>query len=288
MRYGVYAPNVGTCGDPNVLVSLARESEAAGWDGFFLWDTLLDAPGVAVADSWVTLAAIAATTQRILIGPLVAPLPRHRPWLIARESVTIDRLSAGRFILGVGAGGDWNRELSAFGEEMDRFVRAEMLDEGLSLIASLWSGAEVEHLGRHYVTRSVRFLPQPVQRPRIPVWVGAVWPNPRPIERAARWDGIFPILSGGPVTPIKPDDVRAVVATVAEERRKMGRTLEGFEVAVQGRTTSLPPEEALRRCDEFADAGATWWLETIQPDEPVESIRRWISRGPCRPRPIGH
>ncbi|MER3418435.1 MAG: LLM class flavin-dependent oxidoreductase, partial [Chloroflexota bacterium] len=197
-------------------------------------------------------------------------------------------LSAGRLILGVGAGGDWNRELSAFGEEADRSVRAEMLDEGLALIESLWSGAEVEHVGRHYVARSVRFLPQPVQWPRIPVWVGALWPNTRSIERAAHWDGVFPILSGGPRKPIEPDQVRAVVASVAAKRRRIGQTLDGFEVVVQGRTRSLPPEEALRRCNDFAEAGVTWWLEVIEPDEPAETIRRWIGRGPCCSRSMAY
>ena len=95
MRYAVYAPPFGTFGDVTLLVELAQQAEQAGWDGFFLWDHLLYENDVPFVDAWIALAAIAASTERIRLGPLVTPLPRRRPWKVARESVTLDHLERG-------------------------------------------------------------------------------------------------------------------------------------------------------------------------------------------------
>src|SRR5690242_5321206 len=98
MQFGVSIPNFGATADPHTLVELARDAEAAGWDGFFLWDHMLfdDLP---VVDAWVTLGAIAVSTARIRIGTLITPLARRRPLKVARETVTLDRLSHGRVLL---------------------------------------------------------------------------------------------------------------------------------------------------------------------------------------------
>src|SRR5579863_1554577 len=116
MRYGLYLPNFGACATARELADLARAAEDAGWDGFFLWDHIAFNEPVPFVDPWVALAAIATNTERIRLGPLVTPLPRRRPQKVARESVTLDHLSGGRLVLGVGIGGDWWREYSAFGE----------------------------------------------------------------------------------------------------------------------------------------------------------------------------
>src|SRR6202050_2098318 len=87
--------------DPAVVVDLAMRAEDRGWDGFFVWDHIFYRPPVVqVADPWVTMAAIAARTQRIRRGPLVTPLPRRRTHQLARETVTLDHLSRGRLVLG--------------------------------------------------------------------------------------------------------------------------------------------------------------------------------------------
>jgi alkanesulfonate monooxygenase SsuD/methylene tetrahydromethanopterin reductase-like flavin-dependent oxidoreductase (luciferase family) len=172
--------------EPGVVAELAVRAEERGWDGFFLWDHVAyRAPVSAVADPWITMAAIATRTTKIVTGPLVTPLARRRMHQLARETVTLDRLSGGRLILGVGLGSDRTGEFdpARFGEEGDPRARAALLDDGLERLVAYWDG---------------EFEPRPIQRPRIPVWVAARWPNKRPLKRAARWDGVFPIDQPGP------------------------------------------------------------------------------------------
>ena len=194
MRYGIYLPNFGPYGDARVLAELARDAEAAGWDGFFIWDHIAVEEHLPMVDPWVGLAAAAMTTSRIMLGATVTPLPRRRPWKLARETVSLDRLSGGRLIVGVGIGlgtGEWDD----LGEETDPRVRGAMLDEGLDVLTGLWTGEAFSYDGAYYTVKEAVFRPTPVQQPRIPVWVGGWWPNKAPFRRAARWDGIFPLYS---------------------------------------------------------------------------------------------
>jgi alkanesulfonate monooxygenase SsuD/methylene tetrahydromethanopterin reductase-like flavin-dependent oxidoreductase (luciferase family) len=185
-RRGIFVAPFEELSEPAVVAELAARAERRGWDGFFVWDHVAyKRPVRAIADPWVTLAAVAVATERLLIGPLVTPLPRRRPHQLARETVTLDRLSAGRLVFGVGLGSERTGEFDAnrFGEEADPKARAKLLDDGLDRLLAYWDG---------------EFEPRPVQRPRIPVWVAARWPRRRPLRRAARFDGLFPIDLPGP------------------------------------------------------------------------------------------
>ena len=190
MRFGLYIPCYGDYADPHRMSELARQAEEAGWDGLFISDHLqfqwLTPSPQPVGDPWILLTAMAMSTQRIRLGILVTPLARRRPWKLAREAVTLDHLSAGRLILGVGIGGDWLGEYSAFGEPADDHLHGEQLDEGLQVVAGLWSGAPFSFHGAHYHIRDVQFLPPPVQQPRIPIWIAGGWPRKRPFRRAAQ------------------------------------------------------------------------------------------------------
>lgn len=266
MRYAVFLPPFDGLADPRLVAGLAAEAEAVGWDGFFVWDHVLyRSPVQAVADPWVVLAAAAMITEQILLGPMVTPVARRRPHVLARQTVSLDQLSAGRLVLGVGLGLDQSgRELSAFDEELHDRVRAGMLDEGLDLLDALWSGAPVDHAGEHYRADGVTFLPRPVQRPRIPVWVAGRWPHRRPLRRAARWDGVFLIDLGG------PQDLAEAVAELRTERGD----LERFEVVCDGPTGADPRP--------WAEAGATWWLAEPPSTDPA-TVRAVIAAGPPRP-----
>jgi alkanesulfonate monooxygenase SsuD/methylene tetrahydromethanopterin reductase-like flavin-dependent oxidoreductase (luciferase family) len=202
MYFAIDTPNFGDFADAQVLADLAREAEQAGWDGFFLWDHIGAGWEVPIGDPWVQMAAMAMTTERIKLGTLVTPVPRRRPWKLAREAVTLDQLSNGRLILGVGIGGDSGHEFSCFGESPDDKLHGAMLDEGLDVLTGLWTGEPFSYQGAHYRIDGARFLPTPVQTPRIPIWVAGIWPHPRPFRRAARWDGVCALKADeGTMTP---------------------------------------------------------------------------------------
>lgn len=242
----MFLPIFGELADPALVASLARDAEGAGWHGVFLWDHIQYRPPVTdVTDPWIALAAIAVATRKVAIGPLVTPLARRRPQVVARQIAAIDRLAPGRVIFGAGLGGDGAREFSAFGDEATDRTRAEMLDEALPLLQRMLSGMPVDHHGRHYTAREVQFRPAPLVRP--PIWIAARWPNSRPLARAARYDGVFVIDLDD------PDDLKHVLAKIADERG----SLESFDIAVrsQDHTSSAA----------WHAAGATWWLADFDP-----------------------
>ena len=184
MRRAIFVAPFEELSEPALVAELAARAEARGWDGFFVWDHIeYRDPVRLVADPWITLAAIAVATERVIIGPMVTPLARRRPHQLARETVTLDRLSGGRLVLGVGLGSARTPEFdpARFGEEGDARERAKLLDDGLARLLEYWDGD---------------FEPRPVSR--IPIWVAARWPNRRPLKRAARYDGVFPIDMPGP------------------------------------------------------------------------------------------
>ena len=200
LRQGLFFPPFDALADPRLVADIGKDAEKAGWDGIFLWDHLLYAEPVReILDPWICLAAIAVVTERIRLGPMVTPLPRRRPAVVARQAATLDRLSGGRLILGFGLGDDGELgELSRFGEQAEPVTRGEALTEGLEVVASLLSGRPVHHVGTHYTAEGVSFLPAPTQPGGIPFWLAARWPNLRPLRRAIGYDGVFTIGIPGP------------------------------------------------------------------------------------------
>jgi alkanesulfonate monooxygenase SsuD/methylene tetrahydromethanopterin reductase-like flavin-dependent oxidoreductase (luciferase family) len=249
MRFGLFLPLFDPLADPAVVARLAGDAEEAGWDGFFLWDQIRwREPVAAVGDTQVTLAAIAAATERIRLGPLVTPLARRRPVKVARETAALDLLSGGRLTLGVGLGSDhFASEYSITGEELDDRRRAQMLDESLEIIKAAWSGEPVRHRGEHYTVDGMRFLPRPVQRPGVPVWVAGFPGKPRPMRRAARYDGFFP------VNLEHPDQLAEIVARLGVLREEAGRNPdEPYDVITELEPGTDPAP--------YREAGATWLL----------------------------
>jgi len=279
MKYAIDIPNFGEFADPRVTADLAREAEEAGWDAVWVWDHVWRDEGVPYGDPWILLAAIALATTRIRLGPMVTPLPRRRPWIVAREAVTLDHLSGGRFTLGLGLGNPL-KEFANFGEESDQKIRAAKLDEGIEILARCWSGERFSYHGEHYQLDDVQFLPVPVQ-PRIPVWVAATWPVPAPFRRAARVQGTWPLRRNPDMTAaaLTPDDVRDILQFVAPLRT----TAEPFDILVHGTTPADDHAAAAATVAEFADAGATWWTERINPLRgSFAEQRRRIQAGPPR------
>lgn len=259
MRYGVHLPQFEHFGDVRVLARLAQQAEQAGWDGFYIWDhVLFDDLQRPMVDPWVALAAIAMSTERIRLGTMVTPLARRRPWKVARETVSLDQLSNGRLTLAVGLGDPVEWDFGFFGEATDLQVRAQRLDEGLDVLTGLWSGEPFSYQGLHYQLREMTFLPRPVQRPRIPIWVGGYWPNKAPMRRAARWDGVCP---GGLKGPLTPDDWREILAYVKAHRNSDAP----FDAVHFGTTPGNHPARGAEIVGHYAQAGVTWWIEIISP-----------------------
>src|SRR6266513_3313588 len=136
LLFAIGVPNVGPFADPGLISELGVLAEHSGWDAIFVWDHLLYRDDWPVADPWVTLAGVASRTDRILLGLMVAALPRQLPGEVAKRALTLHQLSEGRFLLGAGLG-SMPEEYEAFGREADLLIRAERLDEALEIIARL-------------------------------------------------------------------------------------------------------------------------------------------------------
>jgi alkanesulfonate monooxygenase SsuD/methylene tetrahydromethanopterin reductase-like flavin-dependent oxidoreductase (luciferase family) len=269
MKSGLFLPLFDALADPQLVSRLAAEAEEAGWDGVFVWDHVSwREPVLEIADAWITLAAIAAATERVRFGPMIVPLARRRPVKVARESVTLDRLSGGRLTLGAGLGSDvFGREFSATGEEMDERRRARMLDESLEILTAAWSGDVVHHHDENYTVDGIRFLPRPIQRPGIPVWIAGSYGKPKPLRRAARHQGFFPINLE------HPDQLAEVIRDLAALRVEDVPGSHSFDV-VAALAPGLDPEP-------YAAAGATWWLvEFPWEGLSVDDVRGVIREGP--------
>ncbi len=282
MRFGIYLPNFGPYGEARVLADLARDAENSGWDGFFIWDHIAGW-ALPIADPWVALAAAAIQTHSIRIGTTVTPLPRRRPWKLARETVSIDHLSGGRLTLGVGTGLG-QAEWASLGEQSDPRQRGAMLDEALSVLVGLWSGEPFSFSGQYYHVTEACFLPKPVQQPRIPVWVGGFWPHKAPFRRAAQWDGAFPLF--------QVDSEAQELAQFGDVVRYLGvhrKPAQPLDIVSMGVTPGAEPARAADMVRQRAALGATWWLELIAPfsfgkgftDEwPLDAMRQRILQGP--------
>lgn len=269
MRYGIIL----TTGSIHEIGDMAAEAEAAGWDGVFYWDGI-GFPGA--YDPWVTMASIAMRTERVRFGAIVTPPSRRRPWKLARETMSLDHLSHGRLVVPVGLGAVDDPGFMAVGEETDRRIRAEMLDESLEILTRAWSGEPFAFAGKHYQMAEMTFQPPSVQQPRIPIWVVAVWPRPKSIERAFRYDGIMPAFGPPPASSPDPDVIRAIAAAARERKGEA----EPFDIILEGTTPADDPEAAREHVRPLAEAGATWWIESPWENASVTSLGQRIVAGP--------
>ena len=260
MKFGLLSSNIGSYSEPRTAVRVAQAAERAGWDAYLIWDHLAFVWDKPAADPWVTLGAVAGSTERILIGTGVTPVARRRPQVVAHELATLDRLAPGRVIFGAGLGGG-HGEFERFGEDETPRARAELLDEGLDVISALLSGEHVKHRGKHFTVDGVTLRPAPE---RIPIWIGGMSAKAR--ARAARFDGWF-------ADTASPNEL----TTTPEELAAM---LEGYsfgDVAVMG--YSQPGESELHKA--YADAGATWWIEQVHDGRgELETILARVEAGP--------
>jgi hypothetical protein len=277
MQYGFVIEG----GDAHTIVELTQEAEAAGWDGVFIADALAietkEFPAFPWFDPWIVLTAMAMRTERIRIGTMVAAVSRRRPWKLARETATLDHLSNGRLVLGVGLGAAADDGgFYKVGEAMELKLRAQRLDEGLAIMAGLWSGQPFSFSGEHYQVQGMTMLPPPVQSPRIPIWVVGVWPKQKSMQRTLRWDGVIPQKYRS-MARITPAEVQAIKQFIDEQRPQTTP----FDIITGGQTPGDNPKRAIKSVRPFAEAGATWWLESVSAFS-VDEVRARLKQGPPR------
>jgi len=275
VRFGLFIPPFGELADPGRVADLAVVAEEAGWSGLFLWDHVLSRPGVPVADAWVTMAAVATATGEIRFGPMVTPLSRRRPWTLARQIATLDGLSGGRLVLGVGLGDDGWKEFSSFGEVTDPRERGVLLDDSLEAVRLLLTGETTDFEGKRLAVHSSPFLPGPVQDP-VPVWVACRWPNRAPLARAARMEGCFPIFPGSPDVP-DAGDLRELRGALAAQGAP-----DAYDLAVRCVLRGLDPAGWSAAVATLEDGGVTWVLEGFNPGVPAAEVEAVVARGPAR------
>lgn len=270
MNYGVVLP----CMDALDFAEFAYTAEQAGWNGVFVWD------GNWGYNVWILLSAAAMRTERVRLGPMLTPPSRRRPWELASETATLDRLSKGRLILAVGLGAAEDARFDKVGEAMDRKVRAELLDESLDILTGLWRGQPFTYQGKHYQINDVQQQDPPMQQPGIPIWVVGAWPRMKSMRRALRCDGLLPAMMGATTVhqEYTPDDIRAMKAYI-----EANRTLTTpFDIVHEGVTPGHTTPAIIAQIQSWADVGVTWWLEGVCQVEGMDGMLNRIKQGPPR------
>jgi alkanesulfonate monooxygenase SsuD/methylene tetrahydromethanopterin reductase-like flavin-dependent oxidoreductase (luciferase family) len=280
MRYAIDIAPLGDLADPATVVRLARAAEVSGWDGLSLWDSTGVSMSSAALDPFVGLAAVASATERLQLILSVVALPRRRPQLVAQAAAALDRLSGGRLVLGVGAGGDPG-DFEPFGESFERGLRLGRLDESLAIVDRLLRGERVTHDGPGFRFTEATIGPRPVQAPRPPIWFGGM--RPGALRRAAALDGWIAIAvsDDGAALALPPKGLSARTASVRDERTRLGRSAEPFDVAVFA--FSDPGLPGAKLVGSYEASGATWWLESLSPMRgSVPELLARIEVGPPR------
>ncbi|MFX1391516.1 MAG: LLM class flavin-dependent oxidoreductase, partial [Promethearchaeota archaeon] len=268
-KFGIYIANHGITNDPQDYIDLAILGENKGWDGFFLWDHIFLSSNktLPVLDPWIILSAVAVKTKRIKLGTTVTPLARRRPWIVAKEVTTLDHLSKGRTILGVGLGND--SEFSDFGENTDLLIRSEKLDESLYILKGLWANESFTFKGKYFNIKEVEFFPKPYQE-KIPIWVGGNWPNKKPFQRAAQYDGVFP-LKAGSEDALSPNEYREIIKYIKQYRS----SFDSYDIIKPFISTGLKKEDDWSFKNDFLNIGITWFVELIYPGrDSLDNIKK--------------
>ncbi|HTT59516.1 MAG TPA: LLM class flavin-dependent oxidoreductase [Acidimicrobiales bacterium] len=275
MKYGLFLPPFDGLADAKRMSDLAVLAEDTGWDGFFVWDHIRYAlPVRDIADPYICLTLMAARTSRITLGPMVTPLIRRRPQVVARQALTLDHLSKGRLVMGFGIGDDYpDGELACFGELTRTAERAQALDEGISIFQGLVSGERVNITGKFLKAEDVAFQPTAYRSTGIPIWTAGRWPNPAPIRRAARHQGMMVIQL------TEPEHISELKAGLL----KAGADLGHFDIALWGQRDENMMYRPDERYVEWADAGVTWFLTGPGPfNLDYAQAREYIASGPPR------
>ena len=280
MNFAVSLPNYKKYADVHLLIKMAKEAETAGWDGFVIWDHEAAGGKSPVTDPWVTMGAIAAQTHKMKLGIIITQLAKHSPWKIAKEAATLDQLTDGRFILGIGLGFALEREFKVLGDEHKEKARKAVLDEILEILGDLWTEDDYKISDEHFKEDQ----PQPDRKKKrpvyIPIWMAGLWPDRLQFRRVAQWNGVLPIAKGYEYNNMMlPEAINDVIEFVGSHRT----VDEPFDIIHAGITSGVDHEKDKEIIETYRQAGVTWWMEAITPGRaPVEKIIERIKAGPPR------
>jgi alkanesulfonate monooxygenase SsuD/methylene tetrahydromethanopterin reductase-like flavin-dependent oxidoreductase (luciferase family) len=276
MRFGFVVPYA----DARDFAEMAALGEQHGWDGVFTWEAVYG------EYAWASLAAASMTTTRVTLGTLLTPAARWRPWDLASAAGTVGRLSGGRVAMAVGLGAV-HEGWTAFEPDEGRKVRAGKLDECLDIYAGLLAGQPFSYDGTYYTVRPTDLMQPPVMERRPPVWVVGVYQPGRErqpsLDRAARWDGLLPgVMEAGEQRHVRtPDELAEIISLVSARRAGSGGD---FDVVVEADSSGEFLELDPPAPGPWADAGATWWIEswwTLPRDADGQAeLKRRVSAGP--------
>ncbi len=245
MQFGVALPNFGKFADKQFMVELSRAAEALGYDSLWASDHVViphshEGFGDTFYDPLITLSYIAAHTSKITLGTSVMILPYRNPIVLAKCLATLDVLSGGRLILGVGAG--WLRdEFDALGVAYEQ--RGPMTDEYIEIIKKLWSEDAPVHKGDYYQFREIGFFPKPLQDRGPRIWVGGG--SNAAIRRAAQYgDGWHPVGTD-------PESLERELRKLDDYLREYNRDKGQFVISLRRNleiadSKNLPPGDTLR------------------------------------------
>jgi len=272
--------------DPGVMTRFAQAAEAAGFSAIAFTDhpapseKWMRGGGHDALDPFAALGFCAAVTQRLLLMTLLLVLPYRNPLLAAKGATTVDVLSGGRLVLGVGSG-YLRSEFAALGVEFTE--RGALFSEAVDVMRGIWSTDDFRHEGRHFTAYGQTAAPRPVQRPYPPFWIGGNSPAVR--RRVARFaQGWTPLLndqaSAATTRTALIDTTTKLALAVAEVRQlaaDVGRDPDA--IAIQVETSSSRSwtddgdlEQHLDRIGELATAGATWFVVDPPSDDAEKGI----------------
>ncbi|HET8852455.1 MAG TPA: LLM class F420-dependent oxidoreductase [Ktedonobacteraceae bacterium] len=232
MQFGVFLPISGRATGSDTLMQAAQSAEAQGFDAVWSADRVVTPwkintsypysenhefivpPDRPFLDSFTCLAFLAGCTQKVMLGISVLVLPYRHPLYWARVAASIEQLSKGRLIMGVGVG--WmEEEFAALGVPFKD--RGRMTDEQLQIISRLWTQEHIDFNGLFYRFQDIAFYPKPIQKPRIPIWVGGEGVAAQ--RRTAKYgDAWFPYY-----VEITPAELRAGYDNVLRLAAEAGR-----------------------------------------------------------------
>jgi len=201
------------------LIEIARVNEEAGFDSIWAADHLLFVPLGTVPEAWTILTAIAMVTKKAMLGTCVTDVHRYHPAVLAQRIATIDQISAGRVILGLGAGEAMN--LQPFGIERRKPV--SKLIETVSIMRKLWSGETFSYEGEFWKLKDAFLQIQPIQ-PRLPIYLGAN--SPRMLRLTGQ------IADGWLPTPLSPELYKKRLRFIEEGAQQAGRSISEIDTGL--------------------------------------------------------